>query len=503
MSSTKRVFYNSLMLYVRMLLVLFVTLYTSRKILELLGVEDFGIYNAIGGVVLVFTFVNSALSSSTARFLAFELGRNDVDAFIKAFNISLVLHFIIAFVIIVLSETIGLWFVTTYLNIPEERIVAANIVYQLSVLTTFWSILRVPFNSWIIAYEDFTFYAYTGGVEAILKLLLILLLAFLPGDKLILYALLIMIVTLIINIWYYWYCRRSAHYHFYIVRVKNAYVNQLKFSAYRLLGASSQVVEQQGGNLAMNIYHGVIVNAALGIANQVNLAVNTLLSGFQNAFHPIITKLYAAKEMDNLSNFIMVTSKASFLLICFLGVPLILNVDYVLSVWLGTVPHKSSLFCVLIILCSIVESFSAPLWMAILATGKISFYQILLSIITFGGFGIAFWGLYSGAESEFVLYCRIITYIVIMLFRLALVHRYISLPLKPFFIDVIIRPIMLISFIYMLIQMVCAGLYDLNRFLVSGILYVPSFLISVYLLCLSKKEREGVRNIIKKKIGRD
>lgn len=492
-----------MMLYVRMVLVMFVTLYTSRKILQLLGVEDFGIYNAIGGVVLVFTFVNSALSSSTARFLAFELGRNDEGAFIEAFNISLVLHIVIGLSIIILSETIGLWFVTNYLNIPQERVFAANVVYQLSVVTTFWSILRVPFNSWIIAYEDFTFYAYTGGVEAVLKLLLIFLLGYIPGDKLILYASLIMMVTFIINVWYYIYCRRNRNYGFYIVREKSAYIGQLKFSAFRLLGAASQVTEQQGGNLVMNIYHGVVVNAALGIANQVNMAVNMLLSGFQNAFHPIITKLYAAREMDNLSGFIISTSKVSFLLICFLGVPLMINVDYALEVWLGTVPPKSSLFCVLIILCSIIESFSAPLWMTILATGKIASYQIILSLITFGGFIVAFIGLYVGAESQFVLYCRMATYVVIVIFRLVLVHRCISLPLKPFLVGVLLRPILLMSFIFLLLQTICVGLHDLNKLLVSGLLYVPIFSIAVYCFCLSNDERVKVRSIINKYIAHE
>ncbi len=491
------------MLYIRMLLVMIVTLYTSRKILELLGVEDFGIYNAIGGVVIVFTFINSALSSSTARFLAFELGRGDQSAFIKSFNISLILHLAIAFVIVVLSETVGLWFVVNYLNIPEERIGSVNIVYQLSILTTCWSILRVPFNSWIIAYEDFTFYAYTGIVEVVLKLLLIFLLGYMPGDRLILYAFLIMAVTLVINIWYFAYCKKNAFYCFYIVREWRAYVDQIKFSAYRLLGAASQMTEQQGGNLIINIYHGVIANAAMGIAGQVNVAVNTLLSGFQNAFNPVITKLYAAKEIDRLSSFIITTSKASFLLICFLAVPLIFNVDYVLRIWLDVVPAKSSLFCVLIILCSVVEAFSAPLWMTILATGKISTYQIVLSIITFVGFTIAFGGLYLGSESKFILYCRIVTYVVILLFRLYLVHVFLSLSLKKFFIEVLLRPVILIVLVYFLLEVLCTGLYDLEKLLVSGVLYVLFFIITVYCFCINKNEREKVNVIIKKYIRHD
>ena len=194
MSKSQRIIRNSLLLYLRMGIVMIVTLYTSRKVLELLGIDDFGLYNTIGGVVLIFTFVNAALSSSTARFLAYELGKSDYSAYTKTFNISLVLHLSIALLFLLLAETIGLFFVNTYLNLPLDRMQAAGWVYQLSVISACVNIVRVPFNSWVIAFEDFTFYAYIGVVEAVLRVLFVFLLFYLPGDKVILYAGLVMLL---------------------------------------------------------------------------------------------------------------------------------------------------------------------------------------------------------------------------------------------------------------------------------------------------------------------
>ena len=307
MSKSQRIIKNSLLLYLRMGLIMIVTLYTSRKILELLGIEDFGLYNTIGGVVLIFTFVNAALSSSTGRFLAYELGKNDYRAFTRSFNISLVLHLFIAVFFLLLAETIGIFLVNFCLNLPSNRIQAANWVYQLSVVSACINILRVPFNSWVIAFEDFTFYAHIGIIEAILRLLLVFFLSYLPGDKVILYACLVMLLSAFITFCFYMYCRRQPYYHFYFVKKRDDYIGQIKFSAYRLLGASSQLTEQQGGNMIVNIYYGVTVNAAIGISNQVNAAINSLLSGFQNAFQPIITKLYASGKKNELFLFISST----------------------------------------------------------------------------------------------------------------------------------------------------------------------------------------------------
>lgn len=248
------------------------------------------------------------------------------------------------------------------------------------------NILRVPFNSWVIAFEDFTFYAHIGIIEAILRLLLVFFLSYLPGDKVILYACLVMLLSAFITFCFYMYCRRQPYYHFYFVKKRDDYIGQIKFSAYRLLGASSQLTEQQGGNMIVNIYYGVTVNAAIGISNQVNAAINSLLSGFQNAFQPIITKLYASGKKNELFLFISSTSKFSILLFCFLAIPIVLNIDYILRVWLTNVPNYTSIFCILIIICSAVEALSAPLWMTILATGNITIYQVVLSSLTFLGF---------------------------------------------------------------------------------------------------------------------
>ena len=497
MSKSQRIIKNSLLLYLRMGLIMIVTLYTSRKILELLGIEDFGLYNTIGGVVLIFTFVNAALSSSTGRFLAYELGKNDYRAFTRSFNISLVLHLFIAVFFLLLAETISIFLVNFCLNLPSNRIQAANWVYQLSVVSACINILRVPFNSWVIAFEDFTFYAHIGIIEAILRLLLVFFLSYLPGDKVILYACLVMLLSAFITFCFYMYCRRQPYYHFYFVKKRDDYIGQIKFSAYRLLGASSQLTEQQGGNMIVNIYYGVTVNAAIGISNQVNAAINSLLSGFQNAFQPIITKLYASGKKNELFPFISSTSKFSILLFCFLAIPIVLNIDYILRVWLTNVPNYTSIFCILIIICSAVEALSAPLWMTILATGNITIYQVVLSSLTFLGFFVAFLFLFLGASVETIFYSRIVTYVGILLFRLYWVCRQMNFSFYDFLKSVILRSLFTIAISYIITLVICDKLQNLEKLLFSGISHIIVFVFINYFFCLSKMEQEKLKNLLK------
>lgn len=499
MSKSQRIIRNSLLLYLRMGIVMIVTLYTSRKVLELLGIDDFGLYNTIGGVVLIFTFVNAALSSSTARFLAYELGKSDYSAYTKTFNISLVLHLSIALLFLLLAETIGLFFVNTYLNLPLDRMQAAGWVYQLSVISACVNIVRVPFNSWVIAFEDFTFYAYIGVVEAVLRVLFVFLLFYLPGDKVILYAGLVMLLSVLITLCFYVYCRKQPYYHFYFVKKRDDYMGQIKFSAYRLFGASSQLAEQQGGNVIVNIYYGVTVNAAMGISNQVNAAINSLLAGFQNAFQPVITKLYASDEKEELFLFVSSTAKYSILLFCFLAIPLVLNIDYILHIWLSTVPDCTSIFCVLIIICSAIEAFSAPLWMVILATGNITAYQIILSTLTFLGFLVAFLSLFFGASVESIFYYRIMTYACILLFRLYWVRRQINFPFYDFLKSVILRSLFTVTISYAVTLTICCDLYGLERLLLSGISHLAIFTIIHYFFYLNNAERNKLRYLLLKK----
>ena len=287
--NTRRIAKNTVMLYIRMLLIMAVTLYTSRVVLNVLGVEDFGIYNVVGGIVVMFSFLNGAMATSTQRFLSFSLGKNDQEQVARVFSMSMTTHISIALIVLLLAETFGLWIFYRYLNIPPERMGAAQWVYQLSVLTFCISIIRVPYNAGIIAYERMSFYAYISIVEVCLKLGMVILLQYLGSDKLILYALL---TTGIVTFIYKLYCCKTfsvCRYHYFWD--KHLYKELISFSGWSLFGSAANVGVQQGINILLNVFFGVVTNAALGIANQVSSAVSQLVN-FAEIFRRLLILLW-------------------------------------------------------------------------------------------------------------------------------------------------------------------------------------------------------------------
>ncbi len=331
-SKTKQIAKNTSLLYFRMLITMIVTLYTSRIVLNTLGIEDFGIYNIIGGVIILFTFLNVAMSNTTQRFLSFELGRNDMEQLKKTFSMSMTAHISIALIVFLLSETVGLWFINTQLNIPAERMNAANWVYQFSILTFVFQIIRVPYNASIIAYERMSFYAYISIIEVILKLAVVFLLQKGGFDKLIFYSILLFIVSIIILYAYKVYCNKkfkiSRYYFFWD---GSLYKNIMSFSGWSLMGSVASISANQGINILLNIFFGVAVNAAMGIANQVNGALNSFVVNFQTAFKPQIVKSYAEGDKKYLTQLILQTSKFSFFLFFIVSIPILLNTEFALK----------------------------------------------------------------------------------------------------------------------------------------------------------------------------
>ena len=339
-ANNKRIAKNTLYLYFRMLLIMGVTLYTSRIVLNALGVEDFGIYNIVGGVVILFSFINNALSSATQRFLNFEIGRGDVLGTKRVFSMSLTIHLFVALFVVLLAETVGLWFLNTQMNIPTERMAAANLVYQFSILTVCISFVQIPYYASVVAYEKMSFFAYIAIIEVILKLLIVVLLIYVGFDKLRLYSILTFLVAVLVFVCYKYYCNTRldlSRYKYFWDKI--LFSKLLNFSGWMLFGAAAGVSATQGVNILLNIFYGVTVNAAMGISTQVNSAVNKFVSNFQTAFMPQITKLYAIGDFEHLRKLIGQSSRFSFLLLFALACPLMLNIDFVLKLWLKTVPE--------------------------------------------------------------------------------------------------------------------------------------------------------------------
>jgi len=433
-ADNRRIAKNTLALYARTAVTLLIALFTSRVVLQTLGVVDFGIYNVVGGVVVLFSFLNAAMSSATQRFLNFELGRKNLAQVARVFSMSMSVHFCIAGTVLILAETLGLWFLNTQLNIPAERMVAANWVYQFSVASTLLGIMLVSYNATIIAHERMTFFAAVSVVTAFLKLGIVYLLWIGDADKLILYAALTLAVGVLMQIVHVVYCRRAfprvAVYKPF--RDGKLFKELVSFSAWSLFGGIANMSASQGVNMIVNIFCGVAVNAASGIAGQVCASVSQFVSNFQTAFNPQIVKHYSAGEHDLFLRLIFRTSKISFFLLFFFAFPLGLNAEFVLKIWLGDVPAFSADFVRWTLVFALVDALSGPLWMSIQATGKIRAYQLIVSAFIFSNLPISALLLWLGYSPVAVFASRAIINFLTAIWRVFYLRKRIGLPARKF-----------------------------------------------------------------------
>ena len=389
-SNNKRIAKNTIMLYIRMFISMLVGLYTSRVVLATLGVEDYGIYGVVGGVVGMMGFLNASMSGATSRFLTFELGKGDKERLAKTFSSALIVHIGIAIVVLILAETVGLWFLCNKLNIPAERMQAAHWVYQLSILSAMFGITQVPYNAAIIAHEKMDVYAYVEILNVSLKLLIVYLLCIGNFDKLILYASLMLAVSILIMMVYRIYAiRQFPEAHFHWIWDKTYLRPLLSFSGWDLYGNACVIARQQGTNFLINIFYGVVYNAASGIATTVQGTISGLAFNIILAFRPQIIKQYAKGNVEDMSK--LVGNAVCFTTILFgcMSIPLILETHYIMKAWLGVIPEKSEIFCQILLIASFLGLLNNIWNTCIHATGKIkeisifsgTFFLISLPII--------------------------------------------------------------------------------------------------------------------------
>ena len=366
------------MLYVRMILVMAVTLFTTRIVLQNLGVEDYGIYNVVGGVVTMFAFLNSSMASATQRFITFELGINDESRVNLVYCQSVIIHVIIGAIIFLLAETVGLWFVYNKLIIPDDRFVAALWVYQLAIVSFLFQVINVPDQASIIAHEKMDIYAWVSILDVILKLIIAYLISVSSFDKLVFYAFLIMLTSIVTFVFYRVYTKRHfKECRFHFIFEKNKFKEMFSFAGWNIIGDMAYTLRVQGSNILLNMFFGPVVNAARGISHQVDSAVDQFVSNFQTASNPQIVKSYAQKEYDENMRLVCQCSKFSFFLIIVIAFPIIFQVDYILSLWLAEVPNYTSIFIQLILLNGIIDSVSKALKTYIKATGKVKWYMVI------------------------------------------------------------------------------------------------------------------------------
>ena len=427
--NSRRIARNTLMLYVRMLFLLVISFYTTRVVLRALGQDDLGIYNVVGGVVAVFSVISGALSAAISRFLTFELGRKDSDRLSLIFSSSVTIQIIIAAIIIILAEPAGLWFINHKMHIDPVRIPAARWVLQFSIATFAINLISVPYNAAIIAHERMKAFAGIGIGEGIGKLAVAFAIAKSSSDRLILYAILMCVVAVLVRFAYRLFCRKNFEECRFKFRWDAGLFKQMfAFAGWNFIGVSSGVLRDHGGNILINLFSGTAVNAARGLAMQVSGAVQNFSTNFMTALNPQITKSYARGDNDYTITLLLKGARMSFFLLLILGLPILANTGYLMGLWLGDVPEHAANFARLAILLSMSECLSNPLVTAMLATGDIKKYQIIVGGLQLLNLPISYICLKAGAAPESVLVVAIVLSQICLGARLVLLKDMIGLP---------------------------------------------------------------------------
>lgn len=489
--NNKRIAKNTLLLYFRMLLMMFVTLFTSRVVLDKLGVTDYGIYNVVGGVVAMLGFLNSSMSNAVQRYLSFEIGKNNEAGVNRIFNVSLFAHAGIAVFVFIVMEIVGVWYLNTHMNIPAERMDAANWVLQCSIFTTLFTIVQVPYNAIIISKEQMGIYAYISILEVVLKLLVVYMLAIGNFDKLKLYSVLIMVVTIGIVMIYRFYCtRKYKEAKFKLIKDWNLLKQIVGFASWNMLGELAWVFTGQGVNIILNSFFGPVVNAARGLAEQVNGAVNRFVANFQTAVNPQLIKNYASDQLGEMKTLLFRSTRFSYYLLLALSLPIILKMDFILHLWLKEVPDYTVGFCQLVLVSSLVSTLSNLLAQVARAYGKIRNYQIIVSIFLFLNFPLSYIVLKFGCSPLSSMFVNIGVNTMLLFVRLRLTNRMIQMTYGSFIRNVLL-PVIIVTAVALVIPLIIYFMLDnsIISFIIVCLVSFVSVGVSTYALGMNANER--------------
>lgn len=499
-ANNRRIAKNTIFLYFRMLITMLVALYTSRVILDSLGIVDFGIYNVVGGMVTMFAFFSSSLSNATQRFLNFKLGENDAEGTNHVFNLSLLIYFIISFVVLIAAEIIGLWLLYNKLVIPPERMDAAFWVMQATIISLFITLNGIVFNSMLIAKENMKIYAYIGIIEACAKLAIAFAIAYTPFDKLKMYSVLLLAVTFCIQSFYAIVCyRKYAECKFKPHWDRTLFTEMFKFAGWNGFSTLIWAINDQGSSILLNIFFGPAVNAAKGVANQVNGAVSQFTNNFFTAVRPQIVKSYASGEITYFRQLIFNSTRFSIYLMLLLCLPIIYKSEYILGLWLVDVPEYAPGFVNLILCYSLVFTLTCPWWAAIQAIGKLKKYILVGDTIYLMAFPASLICLYHGAEPTVVFKSLIIARLIYSVAVIRITASYIPFSYKEFFKTTVfpIIKVTLASFfcIYFVNRLFQDTFAELIAFVAASIICTSAI---IFLLGLKQNERRQTINKIKR-----
>ena len=503
MSDNKRIAKNTLFLYFRMFLIMGVSLYTSRIVLKTLGVEDFGLYNVVGGIVTMFAFINGSLSSATSRYITFELGKKNYVRLNQIFNVAFIVHVTIALIIVLLAETIGLWFFYEKMVIPEGRLNAAFWVYQISILTSFFTLTQAPYNAVIIARENMKVYAYAGMIEVIVRLVIVYVIQISPFDRLIFYAILLFVLQVGLLFFYRVFC--SKYYpesHFKKCTDRTLYKSIFSYGASDMIGAIAGLAQGQGLNLLLNVFFGPVVNAARAIAYQVQGAVTQFSGNFLMAVKPQIIKSYAEGKIEDMWRLVVQSSCFSYYLMWMICLPIMLEADTILKLWLGEYPSHSVSFLILILILCLIQTLKTPRTTIFHAMAKVFAANITVGIVLCLAFPLAYLFVRIGGSPESVFWAANITMAASELVSVFVLKKYMDYSIIKYLWSVHGRCV-LVSFLSLIIPyLVYDKLLDAGfvRLLVTCVLTTVSVVITSLYVGMDKEMRLKLYGLIKTKI---
>lgn len=501
-SDNKRIAKNTVLLYIRTLFIMLISLYTSRVVLATLGVKDYGIYNVVGGVIAMFNVVSGSISNAISRFITFELGKGNIKKLNDIFVTSVNIEFLIAGVVLVLGETVGVWFLNTQMNIPEGRMYAANWVLQFSLFSFIMGLWSVPYNASIIAHEKMSAFAYVSILEAVLKLLIVYLLVISPWDKLITYSLLLASVDLLIRIVYGTYCKlhfEECRYHF--AWHKDLVKQMGGFSGWQFLTNAAWMINTEGINILMNLFFGVAINAARGVANQVDGAIMRFVTSFTTALNPQITKDYAKGNTSALYKLVCNGAKYTFFLMLFFQLPAILEADTLLHIWLKNVPNHAVQFLQLTMVGTMLNMLGNTQLTACMATGNIKKYTIVITLVGLLVFPLSWIAFKIGLPPESCYVVFILVYIAILFTRIYIMKGLIGCPMMLFIKKVIFR-IIPVAILAAIIPVIFVNFVNPSfiRLISTCVICTISSSASIWLVGISMEERHAATGLFKSKL---
>lgn len=498
---SKKITKNTIILALRMVFVIIISLYTSRLLLQILGIEGFGIYNLIGGIIVIMSFMNGSMTLAINRFLAYELGKNNIEKTRDIFSMAMNILSIMSIITIILAETIGLWFINTKLNIPEDKVFAANVVYQISIIVFVLQTIQIPYKSAIISHENMELFAYLSIFEVLSKLGILYIVRALTYDSLITYSFLLLLVILVIFLIHLFiasYKYKETHYHFFWS--KPIFIEITKYVSYATVGNIATVVVTQGQSILLNIFYGPALNAVRGLSIQVTSAVMNFIQSVYTAVTPQITKSYAQKDWDYFQNLIIQSSLLSYYILLLISVPLLLEIDIVLNLWLTEVPEYTNTFIRLILINSILANLTMPSQIALYSTGNIAKLNIYTGVTNMLGIGVTYiiWK-YIKTEPFFIIYVQIFFTFIVQIINIYLQKIQLGISCK-IFLQKVIKPIIIVSFISALLPTLVYLNTDKNIknfFLIIGFSIITT-IISIYTLGIDNETKKIIQSYIRK-----